>query len=333
MLLSFLTLSHPATLCLHMTLIQPFNILLPSLTHSYLPLLSSHALSFPPVCSSQSSNSFSPPAAPLWGAEVVFVRWVLLMSGLLNRCADRKSPVVVAGWLGKQAHQRSVHCRTHTDTHPQIHQSDAHSQISNISVQRSRSAEWSLTWLGGTHKAALQWRSDTHTHTPANTHTVRAESVSPQCDPRCAAGALCMNCYRPRSRWGIIWEPVPSPHTRSRTHTANFVPSVFLAERFWSPTTLSIFHSFDYFHSFSPPLLCLPLFRSLPSASICFSSPTSSLQAALWLSVSPTFPPSPLSISFFIPRSPSPFFHSALALLLFPSPPSSTVLHSCAEAD
>lgn len=56
-----------------MTLIQPFNIPLLSLIHSYLTLSSLHALFLPLVCSSQSPNSFSPPAAPLWGAEVVFV--------------------------------------------------------------------------------------------------------------------------------------------------------------------------------------------------------------------------------------------------------------------
>ena len=41
--------------------------------------------------------------------------------------------------------------------------------------------------------------NDEVTHTPASAHAIRAESVSPQCDPRLAAGALCMNCHRPRS--------------------------------------------------------------------------------------------------------------------------------------
>lgn len=159
-----------------MTLIQAVNISSPSLTHSYLLLLSSHALSISPVCSSQSPNSFSPPAAPLWGAEVVFVRWVLLMSGLLNRCSDRKSPVVVARRLGKQTHQRSMlQCCTHTLTHTHRH-THMHSPIRctfkdiwHLSSEEYE-CEMEFKMAGGTHKAALQWWRDMHTRTHTCEH-------------------------------------------------------------------------------------------------------------------------------------------------------------------
>lgn len=52
----------------------------------------------------------------------------------------QKDLVVVAGRLGKQIHGTL----SHTHTHAEIHQSDAPSLISYISVQRSGSTEWSL---------------------------------------------------------------------------------------------------------------------------------------------------------------------------------------------
>ncbi len=215
-----------------------------------------------------------------------------------------------------------------------MHQSDACSQISNIPVQRSRSRERSLTWLGGTHKAALQWWSHTHAHTPASAHAIRAESVSPQCDPCCAAGALCMNCYRPRSHWGIIWEPLPSPHTCNLTHTQTLCPQCSLIKGF-SPSQLF----YTFIHFLSPPLLCFPLFHPLLSTSICFSSILSlSHQHSLSKlpSGSPSHPPSlHLPSPSLSPSLPALLLFFILPLLscFFPHLPLPPPLHSCAEAD
>lgn len=136
-------------------------------------------------------------------------------------------------------------------------------------------------------------------HTRASTHAIRAESVSPQCDPRYAAGALCINRYRPRSRWGIIWEPLPSPHTLKlcalrkdlASHTSFSASLVFLS------------FVFPYFilssltqHPASLCLLCIlsqghPLaFPHTPILSVFPPSFSLSLPAFLHLSFLPLLP-------------------------------------------
>lgn len=101
-----------------------------------------------------------------WGAEVVFVHGVLLMSGLPNRCAGRKSPVVVVGparktnasdVCGRLSHERPHRDETHWHTHTD---QSAHTGKRNIS---DRGAKF--------NKSALRWWSHTQAHVPASSRT------------------------------------------------------------------------------------------------------------------------------------------------------------------
>lgn len=175
---------------------------------------------------------------------------------------------------------------------------------------------------GDTQSWATMMKPHTHTHTPASTYAIRAESVSPLCDPRCAAGALYMNSHKPRSCWRIIREPLPSPHTRSLTQLWKLCASwAFLADLC---LTINSFIHFSIFTLSPLLLLCISIFHPLSplpasvflSQSLLFVSLTSSLLTALRLSLLPSFPLSLPSIFFSIPSSPSPSFHSALTLML-----------------
>lgn len=256
----FLCLSPPTrTLCLPNPILAIFPILLSFFTHSYLHLsvsirlssvstslhhlsliltfLSYHHMHFhSSVCSSQSPNSFSLLLLPS-GVQ----RWSLCAEccwcqGCRTGAQTERAPLLWHdGWVNKRT-RGPCHIVAHTptlaDIHTHIHRSHAHSQISIISVQRSGSAEWSLGWLGRTHKAALQWWSDTHTHLRA--HMLLEQKVCHHSVTLVyAAGALCINRYRPRSHWGIIWEPLPSPHTHSLTH----MQTLCIQWGFKSPTT------------------------------------------------------------------------------------------------
>lgn len=184
----FLFLPPTPTLCLPSTILavspDPSSPSLPSTSlhpsdshpfHHFLLILTflsyhcMHFLSLSSVCSSQSPNSFSLPLLPS-GVQ----RWSLCAEccwcqGCWTGAQTERAPLLwYDGWVNKLTRGPChivAHTPTLTDMHTRIHQSDAHThtQISNISVQRSRSAEWSLRWLAGTHKAALQWWSDTHT--------------------------------------------------------------------------------------------------------------------------------------------------------------------------
>lgn len=96
-------------------------------------------------------HAFSLPATLHWGVEVAFVHWVLLMSGLLNRCADRKSPVVVAGQPGKKMHQMSAE-RCCMRAHKQMRNTHIRTPFKalaweNVTFQTVRIEEWSLACL------------------------------------------------------------------------------------------------------------------------------------------------------------------------------------------
>lgn len=130
-----------------------------------------------------------------------------------------------------------------------------------------------------------------------------------------AAGALRINRYRPRSRWGIIWEPLPSPHTRTLSHTCKLCafsevfgfPQLFYSFMHFCICTLSLHLSFVF--------LFFPLFPPPASASLCLTNILSlghplALPLTLLLSISPLHlflhPFQPSSIYPFCPCSPPP---------------------------
>lgn len=111
-----------------------------SIPHAFsVPFLISRCAFFCPLaCSSQSPNSLSLPAAPLWGAEVVFVRWVLLCQGSWAGAQTERVPLLWHHGLVNKCTRGLWHGVTSTQTHGSA---DAHPQISNTVRRRGR-AEW-----------------------------------------------------------------------------------------------------------------------------------------------------------------------------------------------